>query len=70
MSLSSTAVVLRTLGDRAELDSDHGRNSLAVLLLQDIAVVPLLALIVLLVTVSVPEFRIAPPLFPPIITAA
>ncbi len=41
VSLSSTAVVLRTLMERAEIDMPHGRNSLAVLLTQDIAVVPL-----------------------------
>jgi CPA2 family monovalent cation:H+ antiporter-2 len=45
VSLSSTAIVLRVLGARAELDSVHGRNSLGILLLQDIAVVPLLLLI-------------------------
>lgn len=39
-TLSSTATVLRTLIDLAEVDSAHGRNSTSVLLLQDIAVVP------------------------------
>ncbi|GAB4325787.1 MAG: hypothetical protein Kow0059_21960 [Candidatus Sumerlaeia bacterium] len=39
--LSSTACVLRLLADRAELDSVHGRHALGILLLQDIAVVPL-----------------------------
>ena len=41
VALSSTACVLRLLTDRAELDSVHGRASLGILLLQDIAVVPL-----------------------------
>ena len=41
MALSSTAVVLRILMERSELDMPHGRNSLAVLLTQDMAVVPL-----------------------------
>ena len=41
ISLSSTAVVLRMLMERAELEMPHGRNSLAVLLTQDMAVVPL-----------------------------
>ncbi|UCF81400.1 MAG: cation:proton antiporter [Acidobacteriota bacterium] len=41
LSLSSTAVVLRALSDRAEIDSVHGRSALGILLLQDIAVVPL-----------------------------
>jgi len=41
VSLSSTAVVLRILVERGELDLPHGRNSLGVLLAQDMAVVPL-----------------------------
>jgi monovalent cation:H+ antiporter-2, CPA2 family len=41
-SMSSTAVVLRALTDRAELDSPQGRNATGILLLQDMAVVPLL----------------------------
>lgn len=50
-SLSSTAIVLRILKDKNELDSLHGRFATAVLLTQDFAIVP----IVLLVTfVSIP----------------
>ncbi|SFI80346.1 cation:proton antiporter [Planctomicrobium piriforme] len=41
ISLSSTACVLRVLMERSEVDSPQGRNTLAVLLTQDIAVVPL-----------------------------
>ena len=41
-SLSSTAVVLRILRDRNDLDSVHGRFAVAVLLTQDIAIVPLM----------------------------
>lgn len=41
ISVSSTAVVLRVLVDRAELESSHGRNALGILLLQDLALVPL-----------------------------
>ena len=48
ISLSSTAIVLRMLMERAELDMPHGRNSLAVLLTQDIAVVPLAIVMTLL----------------------
>lgn len=48
ISLSSTAVVLRILMERAELEMPHGRNSLAVLLTQDMAVVPLAILMTLL----------------------
>lgn len=46
--LSSTAVVLRMLMERSEIDVPHGRNSLAVLLVQDISVVPLAILMALL----------------------
>ncbi|HPF38064.1 MAG TPA: cation:proton antiporter [Phycisphaerae bacterium] len=48
VALSSTAIVLRTLMERAEIDAPHGRNSLAVLLVQDVAVVPLAMLMTLL----------------------
>ena len=47
-ALSSTAVVLRVLVDRAAIDSVYGRNALGVLLLQDIAVVPLVLLVTVL----------------------
>ncbi len=45
VALSSTAVVLRVLVNRAELDSLHGRNALGILLLQDMAVVPLVLMV-------------------------
>ncbi|MGY8639779.1 MAG: cation:proton antiporter domain-containing protein [Verrucomicrobiales bacterium] len=48
IALSSTACVLRLLTDRTEIDSIHGRTSLGILLLQDIAVVPLVLLITML----------------------
>ncbi|HYD98091.1 MAG TPA: monovalent cation:proton antiporter-2 (CPA2) family protein [Alphaproteobacteria bacterium] len=48
LALSSTAVALRLLADRDALGSRTGRSALAVLLLQDLAVVPLLVLIPLL----------------------
>ncbi len=41
LAVSSTAIVLRTLMDRAEMDSISGRAALGILLLQDVAVVPL-----------------------------
>lgn len=50
VALSSTAVVLRILLERAEVDSAHGRNSVAVLLVQDMAVVPLALAMTLLGT--------------------
>lgn len=48
LSLSSTAFVLQLLAERDELGTEHGRAAFAILLLQDIAVVPLLALMPLL----------------------
>ncbi len=48
LALSSTAFVLQLLAEQRMLQSEYGRASLAVLLLQDLAVVPLLALVPLL----------------------
>jgi CPA2 family monovalent cation:H+ antiporter-2 len=45
VSLSSTAVVLKILADRGETDSPQGRISLGVLIFQDIAIVPMIALV-------------------------
>lgn len=43
LALSSTAFVLQLLTDRKMLSSEYGKTSVAVLLFQDLAVVPLLA---------------------------
>ncbi len=48
LALSSTAFVLQLLIERRELNSGYGRSAFAILLLQDLAVVPLLALVPLL----------------------
>ncbi len=48
VSLSSTAVVLRILMERGEMEMPHGRNSLGVLLTQDMAVIPLALLMTIL----------------------
>jgi len=45
VSLSSTAVVLKILGDRGETDSPQGRIGLGVLIFQDIAIVPMIAVV-------------------------
>jgi CPA2 family monovalent cation:H+ antiporter-2 len=47
-AVSSTAIVLRVLMARAEIDSVPGRTALGILLLQDIAVVPLVLSLTLL----------------------
>jgi CPA2 family monovalent cation:H+ antiporter-2 len=39
LTLSSTAIVLKLLSERGEMDTAHGRMSLAILLAQDLAVV-------------------------------
>ncbi len=44
VSLSSTAIVIRLLADRGELDSPHGRASLGILIFQDLCIVPMLLL--------------------------
>lgn len=49
LALSSTAIVLRVLDSRGELDSVHGRGVFGVLILQDLAVVPMMLLSHLLV---------------------
>jgi CPA2 family monovalent cation:H+ antiporter-2 len=45
LSLSSTAVVLRALQERAEVDTMHGRRALGILLFQDLAVIPLVLIV-------------------------
>lgn len=49
LALSSTAFVLQLLAERKQLTTRHGRVAFTILLLQDIAVIPLLALIPMLV---------------------
>jgi monovalent cation:H+ antiporter-2, CPA2 family len=44
LSMSSTAIVIRQLTEQAEVNRTHGRLTLAILLFQDLAFVPLLAL--------------------------
>lgn len=48
LSLSSTAFVMQLLQERGEFASHHGTGSFAVLLMQDLSMVPLLALVPLL----------------------
>ncbi len=45
LAMSSTAIVVKLMVERLELESEHGKRVLAVLLFQDLAVVPLLVLI-------------------------
>ena len=43
-SLSSTAIVLKTLAERGDSDSIHGRATIGILVFQDLAVVPMMLL--------------------------
>jgi CPA2 family monovalent cation:H+ antiporter-2 len=45
MAMSSTAIVVKLMAERLEIDSEHGKRVIGVLLFQDLAVVPLLVLI-------------------------
>lgn len=56
-ALSSTAIVLQTLGEKGLLKSEGGKSSFSVLLFQDIAVIPMLAIVPLL---AISEFIGAP----------
>ena len=60
LALSSTAFVLQLLTERKMLSSEFGRPSVAILLLQDLAVVPLLAFVSLM---AAPELTIAEDVF-------
>lgn len=45
LSMSSTAIVVKLMTERLEMESEHGKRVMGVLLFQDLAVVPLLVLI-------------------------
>ena len=45
LAMSSTAIVVKLMAERAEIDTQHGRRVIGALLFQDLAVVPLLVLI-------------------------
>ena len=48
VALSSTAVVLKMITDRAEIDTPHGQTCIGILLFQDVCVVPVMLIIPLL----------------------
>lgn len=60
LALSSTAFVLQLLTEKKMLASGYGKPAVAVLLLQDLAVVPLLAFVTL---IAAPELTIAEDIF-------
>jgi glutathione-regulated potassium-efflux system ancillary protein KefC len=62
MAVSSTALVMQMLQDRGEIASPHGSGAFGVLLMQDLAIVPMLALIPVLansqaLSVSMPGWK-------------
>jgi len=52
VALSSTAIVIQSLTEQGQMDTLAGKNAFSVLLFQDIAVIPILALFPLLATFS------------------
>ena len=58
IALSSTAIVIKQLGEQLETDSRHGNASIAILLFQDVAVVPILVIIPALASDSDTSFML------------
>lgn len=48
VALSSTAIVLKTYLDRAEIDAPHGKAGVGILIFQDLCIVPLMLLVPIL----------------------
>src|SRR5919112_4161328 len=55
VALSATAIALQMLGERNDLPTPYGQRSFAILLFQDLSVVPLLAILPLLATGAAEE---------------
>ena len=53
LAMSSTAIALQTVAQRGLTRTDTGRSTLSILLVQDVAVIPILAIVPLLATVAV-----------------
>jgi glutathione-regulated potassium-efflux system protein KefB len=62
LALSSTAIVMQILEERGETTERHGQKIFAVLLLQDLAIVPFLAIVSLLSPVPAQATGLSPPL--------
>ena len=61
--LSSTAVIMQTLDERGELNSPKGQRGVSILLLEDIAIVPLLAAVAVMAGAMGLGGEAAPPLW-------
>ena len=57
--LTSTAIVMQILGERGELSTDSGQRMVSILLLEDLAIVPLLAVVAFLAPSSGEEVGMA-----------
>ncbi len=53
--LTSTAIVMQILGERGQLSTSGGQRMVSILLLEDLAIVPLLAVVAILAPASGPE---------------
>lgn len=53
LAMSSTAIVIKMLAERVELNSAHGRQVIGVLLFQDLMVIPLLVIIPAIATAEI-----------------
>ncbi|MEN6466155.1 MAG: cation:proton antiporter [Syntrophaceae bacterium] len=61
VSLSSTAIVMKLLQERAEVDTPHGNTVLGILIFQDIMVVPMMLLVPILAGIgNVAEKQFSP----------
>ena len=61
--LSSTAVIIQMLDERGELASPQGQRAVSILLLEDLAIVPLLAVVAVMASVMGLAGEAAPPLW-------
>ncbi len=58
LAMSSTAFVMQLLSDKKQLTARHGRKAFAVLLFQDIAVIPMLAVLPILSGESTQDYNL------------
>jgi len=61
--LSSTAVIMQMLDERGEMGTGRGQRAVSILLLEDLAIVPLLALVAVIATATGVASETAPPLW-------
>ncbi|WP_292029093.1 cation:proton antiporter, partial [Brevundimonas sp. UBA2416] len=61
--LSSTAVIMQMLDERGELAAPQGQRAVSILLLEDLAIVPLLAVVAIMASVMGLAGEAAPPLW-------